>query len=670
VKAFLNAYGSFLMLPGWLPSLLLLGASLLDFQAGVAAWPAMLSAWLSRRLLPLPPAAPGLDLVNALLVGHLLAATYAPGPALVILVVASGPLVVLVNQALRSRLSRPLCASFVLVGLALMSVARSLLLLPAAHAPFNGYGYLCALGGIFLVPNPVSGALVTVALALGSRYLLILSGLAWAASWAMLLALGVPTNSFTQVLAGTQAILTAVMVGGLWLSPGRASLVLSLLAATATSLVYLALVPLLAPLGIPPLALPFLLTTWLTLWAFAPQNQGFWRFQKLLQPAPPETTWERCTLAQSRGLDPNSLALRPPFRGTWNVYQGSDGPHTHQGIWRHALDFVQLQQGQAYAQDGHQLSDFYCYGAEILSPLAGVVVGMCSDCPDNLPGEVNLDNRWGNYLLIQEAGGLVVMLAHLQPGSLTVGIGSPVSAGQLLAGCGNSGRSPQPHLHMHVQASAVPGSATLPFHLSHLLHQGEYQLDCRPQAGASLHNPDPDQGPQLGLHLPVGRTLRYRVGEKIYQYQVELDLHGQFWLCSPGGARVAFVETPQLLAFYERSGAKDQVLDALTLALGLTPLTVGEATWRDRPPARLTGGLAWRRNLHSHYRRTQEGQGWLQHADHDGYQSWVRLDPTLGPIEFGLRSPGKQPLCARLDQLGLKADEGIPGWNLRLAPAV
>ena len=667
MKTLLRAYGSFLMLPGWIPSLLLLLATMVHPLAGVAALAAMASALLARRWLPLGPGNVMLELVNALLVGHLLAATYQPGPALLMLILSSGPLCVVTSMLMQNYVSRPLCAPFVVVGLGQIAVARALLLPLQTLPAYSGYGWLCALGGIFLVPNPVSGAMVGLAIAMGSTYLLLITGLAYGVSFALLWSLGVPAQSFAHVLAGTQAILAAVMVGGLWLSPGRPSLVLGLLAAAGSSLAYLALTNLLAPFGIGPLALPFLLSTWLSLWVFWPRSSGFWKFQRMTQPTPPELNWERSTLAAARGLDPGSLALRPPFQETWQVYQGFDGPYTHQQEWRYALDFTQEIQGRSYRNHGHQLDDFYCFGAPVLAPVAGVIVATCNDCPDNEPGEVNLEQRWGNYLMIQSSAGHVVVLAHLKQGSLKLAHGTSVSLGQEVAQCGNSGRSPQPHLHMHVQWGTVLGSPTLPFHLTHLLRDQEFLLDCRPNKGDRLQGL-PVRG-ELSLHFPVGRKFCYRIGQQLRTFQVELDLLGQFWLSSDRGARVAFVETPELVAFYERTGASDPLLDAFTLALGLTPLHNLEAHWNDRPPARLLGGWRpWRANLCSRYHRTQEGRRWTQHGRHGTAQSWAVVDEVLGPIEFGIEYPNGRTLSARLEHVGLLPDQGIPGWKLSLGP--
>lgn len=46
-----------------------------------------------------------------------------------------------------------------------------------------------------------------------------------------------------------------------------------------------------------------------------------------------------------------------------------------------------------------------------------------------------------------------MLLAHLRAGSIEVGPGDPVTVGQPVARCGNSGNSTQPHLHLQVMDS-------------------------------------------------------------------------------------------------------------------------------------------------------------------------------------------------------------------------
>ncbi|WP_250446239.1 M23 family metallopeptidase [Actinotalea sp. C106] len=54
----------------------------------------------------------------------------------------------------------------------------------------------------------------------------------------------------------------------------------------------------------------------------------------------------------------------------------------------------------------------------------------------------------GNHLVLRLADGSHVVYAHLRRGSLGVRAGQQVRAGQVVARCGNSGNSSEPHLHV------------------------------------------------------------------------------------------------------------------------------------------------------------------------------------------------------------------------------
>ncbi|MEW1722380.1 M23 family metallopeptidase [Streptomyces sp. NPDC093109] len=56
----------------------------------------------------------------------------------------------------------------------------------------------------------------------------------------------------------------------------------------------------------------------------------------------------------------------------------------------------------------------------------------------------------GNHVVLDLGDGTYAMYAHLQRGSLQVRAGDRVREGQLLARCGNSGNSSEPHLHFQL----------------------------------------------------------------------------------------------------------------------------------------------------------------------------------------------------------------------------
>jgi len=670
MKGLLPVYGSLLLLPGRGTALVLMLATLVEPRSGTLAWVGAAGAMLADRLLPLPPVTMSLVLVNALLTGHLLAASFAWHPRLLLLLLLSGVLCRALCAWLEPRLRPTLCLPFVLASWAGLALGKSLLWspavapqLPVLPLPLWCNAYLSALGGVYLVPNALSGLLVLGVLLYASPALAALSLAGYATCLVTLLGLGVPALSLTHIWAGTQAILTALMVGGLWMVPSRASLALAVLASASSGLMYLVLVQ----LQWLPLALPFLLITWACLHGLRLEGPGLVR---LALPSLPEQSWQRATLASARGLRSDSLALRLPFveGQDWQVYQAFEGAHTHQGLWRHAVDFYRTQDGRSFLGQGLYLSDYLCFGAPVLSPVTGCVVQVCSDVPDNPPGEVHPESRWGNYVLIAVDVHHYVMLAHLQQDSLQVVPGQAVAPGHPLARCGNSGRSPQPHLHVHVQSGPQLGAPTRPWHFSHVLAgvQGNLQLDLQPRLGQTLCRPRLDRGLAEALHFPVGRQFHYTWQGRITRLEVQLDLLGQFWLESDSGARVALIENAELLAAFDRQGPADPLLDLWILALGLTPFYTLEGSWSDRPPANLLGHHRWTPNLHSHYHREllPDGQ-WLQVGRHGIFHTRATLHPRLGCTRLELQGARGLLLGAELHEVGLRADQGIPAWSLR-----
>jgi murein DD-endopeptidase MepM/ murein hydrolase activator NlpD len=74
---------------------------------------------------------------------------------------------------------------------------------------------------------------------------------------------------------------------------------------------------------------------------------------------------------------------------------------------------------------------------------------------DNVPGSMNPYSALGNAVLIQHREHEVSVLAHLKLGSAKVKVGDKVKAGQVVALCGNSGNSSEPHLHYHLQNTPI-----------------------------------------------------------------------------------------------------------------------------------------------------------------------------------------------------------------------
>ena len=502
--------------------------------------------------------------------------------------------------------------------------------------------FFISLGWLLLIPYPAAGALVFTGILAASRYLALLAAAGYAAGTLTLHLLGgqeaTPT-AFNYSLA-------AMALGGFFAVPGRASFLVALAGGALAGWLTIALEVLLHPLHLPLLTMPFLGAAYLMLGSLGARMTARQPVLMLDDPASPEINIERARMAEARGGAPDSLPLQPPFHGEWRVTQGFDGPHTHKPPWQHALDFDIAESGRNHAGSGVLREDYFCFGAPVLAPIAGQVVRLRDDLADSLPGEADLANNWGNFILLR-VGAAHVLLAHLKRGSMKGRIGEWVVPGQQVAACGSSGRSPVPHLHLQAQRDDELGGLTQPFHLTNVLvrnesHAREFRLFHQPAPGdeicAALSDDRLSSAMRLSREHPLVFILRRSgcAGERA-TLGAKLTLLGQPRLETGKGASAAYEETAAVLGFYDRNARQDPMLDLWLLAVGLTPLSAIADLWNDSPPARLLPLSATLRLLcdllhplgascDSQYRRRwDEASGaWLQEGNHA-----LRLAPGL-----------------------------------------
>jgi hypothetical protein len=101
-----------------------------------------------------------------------------------------------------------------------------------------------------------------------------------------------------------------------------------------------------------------------------------------------------------------------------------------------------------------RLQDYGCYGVPVLAPTGGLVTLAHDGEPDEVPGTESNNSTapFGNHVAIQLGGtGTYLVIAHLKPGSVAVEEGQTVEEGQLIGECGSSGRTSEPHIHIHHQ---------------------------------------------------------------------------------------------------------------------------------------------------------------------------------------------------------------------------
>ena len=178
--------------------------------------------------------------------------------------------------------------------------------------------------------------------------------------------------------------------------------------------------------------------------------------------------------------------LRYPFSGPWLVQNSPANRVPSHGTAAFAssysIDFVPVDHRGRTAPIRFATwvrpeppTRFPGFGRDVLAPADGVVVALDDhqvdhDAHRGLPSVAYVLSQgrraaagWsalaGNHVLIRTDAGPYVALCHLRRGSLAVGMGSRVKAGDRVGACGNSGNSTEPHLHLQAMDHRDPTTA-------------------------------------------------------------------------------------------------------------------------------------------------------------------------------------------------------------------
>lgn len=150
-----------------------------------------------------------------------------------------------------------------------------------------------------------------------------------------------------------------------------------------------------------------------------------------------------------------------PFKGKWYVVNGGitqDTSHSWDILpQRFAYDFIMIdEQGNSYNGDKENLHSYYCYGMDILAPADGKIIAIKNNFPDcrimsNGQTDPNTPDIGGNRVTIKHSANEYSTICHLLPKSINVRVGQTVKRGDVIAKCGNSGNTTEPHVHFQIQ---------------------------------------------------------------------------------------------------------------------------------------------------------------------------------------------------------------------------
>ncbi len=429
-------------------------------------------------------------------------------------------------------------------------------------------GFFRSLSAIIFQSNIAAGIVLTIGLFLFSRIALTLMVAGYTIAILFIQLMDGYAGSVNYYNLGTNFMLVSVALGGFYIIPSVRSYLWSLITVPVSYILVIALWKITYTWGLPVFSLPFCITVILFIYVLQLRKSGGKMVLTPVQYYSPEENLYRYLNSRDRIYTRFYFPLILPFNGEWTVSQGYEGKQTHKGDWSKALDFViRDKEGKTWQGAGTRPEDFYCYNKPVLSPADAVVEEVIPYVEDNPVGGNNTRQNWGNTIVLKHAEGLYTKLSHLRKGSIKVVKGEYVKKGMLLAACGNSGRSPEPHLHFQVQATPYIGSRTLAYPFaSYVLHD---TTDIRlpetfttPKEAAIVSNIQISPSLLQAFDFKPGLRIRAKsTAHREEEWEVMVSAYNEtyFYAAAPG-AYAYFVNDGSLFYFTNFYGSRNSLL--------------------------------------------------------------------------------------------------------------
>ncbi|MCK5217976.1 urea transporter, partial [bacterium] len=518
------------------------------------------------------------------------------------------------------------------------------------NLPFWLAGFFKSLGAILFLPYVIPGIALAILILLSSRILFMLAVAGYYLGTIITaLLVGSSSQAFSNILHFNY-ILIAMAVGSIFLIPSLKSYGLAL-AAVCTSIIFLKSVEVFwSTYGIPGFTLPFNFISLSFIYALGLVQYP--QIAKYIKATPEETLdFYISNIRRYRGHE-KTLAL--PFFGSWNVWQGFNGQWTHQHSWKYAYDFIITdEKGKSHKSQGTALNDYYAFGKPVLSPTRGRVVKIINHLEDNPAGQVDKTNAWGNLVILRDEREFFVELSHFKKDSIEVKEGAWVERGAFLGLCGNSGYSPQPHIHIQAQETEEIGSFTIPFSFVSYTANQQYFANNLPDEKTLVAPVFTEKSLDIKTSFLLDNLYKYQVlkNDKIVdkiEMAVKIAADGTFYF-DTGKGHLYFGKHEGTFYCYHLEGA-DRYLKTIFLALPRLPLAYRKGLqWKDVIPVGvITQG--WRKGLvqfiSSFYHRFAQVEASLT------YQTENRI---AGQISSNLMRFKKNTMVELDDYLGFKS---------------
>lgn len=602
IQAILNSYGMLFFSRNTYFSILIFVVTFFIPQTAVCGLVAVASTIIASRLLGFEKETTwsGLYSYSALLFGLGFATNYETGKAFWVLLIVGAMLTLLLSVSLHGWLNKKglpsLSLAFIFSTWIIILAAGQLSAIGLAQRhiywvnevyeiggqqlvafvqfieswPLKPYisGFFRSMSAIIFQGNIAAGIVLSVGFLFYSRIALVLMiyGYSLALGFDYLMG-GFSAAGLTYYNMGTNFMLVAAALGGFYLIASIRSFLWLLITIPAAYLMVIGFGRITYGFGLPVFSLPFCMIVIVFLYSLQKRITPGKLTLTPVQYYSPETNLYRYLNGKERISTRNYFSFQLPFLSEWMVSQGYEGQITHQQDWAQALDFVVLDdEMKTYRLPGNSTEHFYCFNKPVLAPAAGIVEEVVNHIPDNDIGKNNTGQNWGNTIIIRHDTGLYSKLSHLKQFSAMVTNGAYVYKGQIIAACGNSGRSPEPHLHFQIQSTPYIGAKTIYYPIagfySRKQHEVKFENFKVPLEGQFVANPLSNSSLQAAFNFQPGYCMKVTAeGFETENWEVRVNMYNESYLhCKKKNAFAYFKKQDNLFYFSNYHGTKHCLL--------------------------------------------------------------------------------------------------------------
>ena len=432
--------------------------------------------------------------------------------------------------------------------------------------------YFKSLSAIFFQYHMFAGILIAIGLVYYSRIAFLMSLIGFFSAYYFYIIIGANISELSYSYIGFNYILSAIAIGGFFIVPSRRAVIWVILLTPLVAITLSATSTLFAHFQLSVFSLPFNLIVILFLYVLKFRERNFDKITVVtVQLDSPELhAYSNNSYMKRFGTLP-LYSMKLPFWGEWKVTQAHNGEITHKDNWRHAWDFeIFDDEGKTYEGTGDYPEHYYCYNKPIVAPADGIIEAVESLIADNTIGNIDINNNWGNSIVIKHAEHFYSQVSHLKNNSPKVVVGQAVKQGEVIAFCGNSGRSPYPHLHIQFQATPMIGSNTIDYPFSSLIiiDKNKYSFEnaSKPTSNMLVSNLLPNSTLQDAFNFIPGAEIRFETDENInlkkeHLWVIESDIYNKTCIvCKDTGDKAWYNSIGDIFYFTYYEGNNNSLL--------------------------------------------------------------------------------------------------------------